>query len=570
MPIRCSEVGDRSRLAGAALSRRALGKLMAIAASSAALPPAITAAAGSAPSAPAAHPLALQDAPRGGSLIIARSADAGTLDPQYSFNGLSLGPLYSVYDTLTAVNPETNQVEGVLAESWDISDDGLEYTLHLRQGITFHDGTPFNADAVTFAFDRILGPAKATASTSWVSAVTGAEVIDEYAVKLLLSEPFSPLLGNLASGYFGIPSPTAVQTMGDDLGTHPVGTGRWKFKEWITGESITFVPNEEYVNVRSIAENKGAPYLDELVFRNIPEAETQIAAFETGEVNMVTPPEREVQRFQEDPAFEVLIPKTSTGTHYVEFSMIEPPAGEFGAQWKPPFDDIRLRQAVAYAINTDEILENVLFGLGTRNYGPMPTGLFAYKPEIEEFGYHFDPERAKALLAEAGWADADGDGVLEKGNAKLEVLFWGWSGQPYEKVVEVIQGQLQQVGFKVNLQLQEVGTFLARLPENISDLNFMGWGQTEPDMLRGMTNGTWGVGRYRTEACQKLVTDALKTTDPAERTELYFAAAKLMLADAALVPMYTPLTPVAVRAEVKGLKMGQQDTPVYEDIYIES
>src|SRR5262249_46202871 len=154
-------------------------------------------------------------------------------------------------------------------------------------------------------------------------------------------------------------------------------------------------------------------------------------------------------------------------------------------------------------------------------------------------------------------------GVLEKGDAKLDVLFWGWSGQPYEKIVQVIQGQLQQAGFTVRLELQEVGTFLGRLPDNVCDLNFMGWGQTEPDMLRGMTNGTWGVGRYRTEACQTLVTDALKTTDRAKRTELYFEAAKLMLADAALVPLYTPLPVIAVRSDVKGLKMGQQDTPVF-------
>src|SRR5262249_10357286 len=158
-----------------------------------------------------------------------------------------------------------------------------------------------------------------------------------------------------------------------------------------------------------------------------------------------------------------------------------------------PFDELRLRQAVAYAIDADSMITSIMEGLATRNYGPMPTGLFAYKPEIEQYGYHYDPAKAKALIAEAGWADTNGDGVLEKGDAKLEVLFWGFSDPTYDKVAQVIQNQLQQVGFKVNLQTLEGGTMLAGLSKNTSDLNLMGWGQTEPDMLRGMTNGTWGL-----------------------------------------------------------------------------
>jgi peptide/nickel transport system substrate-binding protein len=552
-----------------ALSRRDFGKYLAAAAALAGVAPGVTAAAGSSAGALDFKVDALQEGGTGGTLTFARYADAVTLDPQYSFQGIALHVLYCIYDTLTAVDPVTQEVEGILAESWDISEDGLEYTFHLRQGITFHDGTPFTSEAITFAFERILGEASAIASASWVGAVTGATAIDDHTVKLTLSEPFSPLLGNLASGYFSIPSPTAVREKGDDYGHNPIGTGRWIFKEWIAGESITLVPNPDYKNFRSNSVNKGAATLDQLVFRTIPVAETQFAALETGEINMINPPEREVERMQADDAYEIVVSANSDGTTYLEFAMLEIPDGQFGAQWKAPFDDILVRQAVAYGVNADELIEKVLYGLADRNYGPMPTALFAYKPEIEEFGYKHDAEKAKSLLDQAGWVDSDGDGVREKNGAKLEILFWGASNSANEKISQILQSQLAQIGFKVNIELVESGTYLGSLPENKQDFNLTGWGQPEPDMLRGMTNGTWGVGRYRDETYQNLMTQTLQTTDRAERTELYFEAAKKMLADAAIVPLWSPRAVFAVRSNVKGVKLGTQNTVIYEDITIE-
>lgn len=560
-----SENGDQTQigqLLDEAISRRDFGKLMAAAVAAAAVAPA---------GAAAARAAAIQESDRGGTIVLARSGDANTLDPHHTILGLALHVLFCIYDTLTVVNPE-GQVEGVLAESWDISEDGLEYTFHLRQGINFHDGTPFNADAVKFSFDRALDPATNTPTRSWISAIQETQVVDDHTVKMVLSEPFSPLLGNLATAYLGVPSPTAVEQFGDDFGVNPVGTGAWKFKEWISGETITLVPNEEYHNVRSFVNNKGVPYLDELVFRTIPEAETQLAAFETGEVNaFLSVPPREVTRLQGDSNYEVVVSESGSATSYVEFTMLEIPEGEFGAQWKPPFDDVLLRQAVAYAIDADEMIENVLYGLAVRNYGPMPTGMFAYKPEIEEFGYHYDPEKANALLDQAGWIHSDSDGVREKDGAKLDVLFWASNSSTNERIATIIQNQLNQVGFNVSIELIESATFLAQLSENVSNLNLLGWGQPEPDMLRGMTNGTWGVGRYRDEQYQTLVSDALKTTDPAERTEIYFEAAKKMLADAAMVPLWTQLTVMAVRSEVKDFAQGPfyPSSGVWEDVYVE-
>ena len=274
----------------------------------------------------------------------------------------------------------------------------------------------------------------------------------------MLSEPFSPLLGNISIGWYGIPSPTAVQELGDDFGQQPVGTGPWNFKEWVTGESITLEPNAEYQNLRSYVENKGAPSSISSIFRIIPEPETQVPAFETGEVNVDHAAAARSATLSGRSRLPGLRPH---GRHRHRLPRVlhgRTAGGQFGALFKPPFDDLRVRQAVGYGINVDEIIENVLLGLAARNYGPMPTGLFAYKPEIEEFGYHYDPEKAKSLLEEAGWVDSDGDGVREKDGAPLEVLFWTWMAGRNEKIAQVMQSQLGQVGFKVNIEAMDVGS----------------------------------------------------------------------------------------------------------------
>src|SRR5262249_40505694 len=153
-----------------------------------------------------------------------------------------------------------------------------------------------------------------------------------------------------------------------------------------------------YHNYHSYMDNRGAPYLDQLVFTNIPVVDTQLAAIETGEVDVVNLPPREVKRFQADPAYQVYITPTSTGIAYLEFSRLKPPKGQSGVTFLPPFDDIRLRQAVGYTLDVDTIIASVLEGLAVRNYGPIAPGLFAYNPAIEQYGFHHEPDKAKALL----------------------------------------------------------------------------------------------------------------------------------------------------------------------------
>lgn len=524
-----------------------------------------------------------QDAkPTGGQIIVARAGDSDSLDPAHTTAGIAFQVFNNIYDTLIAYNANL-EYEGILAESWAISDDGLEYTFTLRSGITFHDGTEFNAEAVKFNFDRLMNPETNAPAAGWISPLTETRVDDPLTVTLVLSEPFSPLLGNLCLSYFGISSPTAIEQTGDaDYGRNPVGTGPWKFKEWLAGEQIVLVANEDYTNVHSLVTNTGRPYADELIFRNITEDATQIAAIETGEVTIIPLPPREVERFKEDEQYQVLVPERATNIWFIEWSMLPAaeaatpvasatPAGPgtAGQIYKGPyFDDIRVRQAVAYAINPDEIIQSVFQGLAVRNFGPIPTGHFSFTTDIEQYGYHHDPEKAKALLDEAGWT-LNGD-VREKDGQKLEPLLWTWNAGNNVSTVQVLQNQLAAVGFAVKIETMEIATLLARQKENISDFDVMSWGWPEPHLMKMMIEGDAALGLYRNPEYLALVDEASRVTDQAARTELYFKASQIMLADAALVPLWTTMGATGIRAELKDFKLGPTGTAIFEDASFES
>lgn len=331
-----------------------------------------------------------------------------------------------------------------------------------------------------------------------------------------LKEPFAPFLGNICSAYFGIVSPAAVEKYGDEFGKNPVGTGPWKFKEWRTGEEIVLEWNPDYKNFHSYVENKGAPLVGELVFRDIPDEQTQIAAFETGEINVLAVLPHAVADFESNPDVQLFRVEQSVAISFLEFHM-DPPQGEYGAIFHLPFDDLRVRQAVAYGVNADEIIATVLEGLAVRNYGPLPTGVACYDPAIEQYGYHYDPQRAAQLLDEAGWALPPGGSVRQKDGQPLQVTLW-----------------------------------------------------TEPHMLLMMTETAAGIGLYRPEEYRNLVVQASRVVDHEERCRLYVEAMKIMLRDAAMVPLWSPVSVVGARKEVKGFKIGPQGIYVYEDATIES
>jgi peptide/nickel transport system substrate-binding protein len=517
----------------------------------------------------AASPLT-QDEARGGSLVIGRGEDADSLDPIRSGSFATGDTIALIYDTLTTLDMDGSVVPN-LAESWEVSEDGLTYTFTLREGIAFHDGTPFNAEAVKAHFDRTIDPASGGRSASWIDQLQETNVVGDNAVAMVLKAPWSPLLATLTVSAFGIPSPTAVAQFGDDYGQNPVGTGPFMFQEWVPGDHITLVKNPSYQCFLPYVENTGAPYLDEVVWRVIPETQSLITALEAGELSLANLPPQHVRNFVDRSGFTTYTkPDAGTLTNFVEFNF-----------FKPPFDDVKVRQAFAHAIDVDTIIATVMEGQAVRNFCLLPVGLPGWDgAACEQHGYTYDPARASTLLDEAGWV-LEGD-VRMKDGQPLEIAMMTFAIDPFSRVVEVMQGNVAEVGFTMSIETLEVGTELATISQedNPTNLDLINWGWPTSNLLYMMTHSDQPLGRYVTsdqgnvEKYSEIIAQTLSELDPTTSAEFYAQAEALLLDDCAAVPLYSDIYTYATPDTVKGFALGPLNSSYYgilvlQDTYVE-
>ena len=442
-------------------------------------------------------------------LVVGQIAEPASLDPHVSTAANDFRIAVNIYDGLVRNKPGTLEIEPALATDWTISDTGLEYTFNLREGVTFHDGTPFDAEAVKFNFDRMLDEDHPFAATGpfplafFFSAVENVEVVDDLTVKFTLNEPFAPFMSNLASPTGLIVSPAAVEASGADYGRNPVGTGAFKFEEWQSNTSVVASRNEDYWD--------GAPSLEAVIFRPITDANTRVAEMLSGGIDVLleTPPDN-VAQFRDDANYSVV---EAVGPH-VWYVMLNAKEG--------PFADVRVRQAVNYAVNKESLVNDVLQGTAEVSAGPIPPAFnWAYNEEVTPYPY--DPEKAKALLAEAG---AEGATVTflvtEGGSGMLDPVPMGTA----------IQADLAAVGLNVEIQTYEWNTFLSEVNpglEGKADMAEMAWMTSDPDTLPFLTlrtaafpaEGGFNSSYYSNPEVDALLDQARVSTDPDERGELY-------------------------------------------------
>jgi peptide/nickel transport system substrate-binding protein len=499
---------------------------------------------------------------RGGRVVTTVAADADSLNPHRSFNAWFVW--YNMYDTLVSMNMDL-EFEPNLAESWEISDDGLEYTLELREGLLFHDGTPINAEAVQYTNERAAEPE----SAYWF-ALGGAvtEAIDDNTVRLTLPEPYSALMYNLQDEWSAVLSKDAYEERGEDFGRNPVGSGPFKFKEWVPNERITLERFDDYQDFRSYTENEGPPHVDELVFRVIPDLQTRISAFEAGEVNIVELPGQQAERFENDDDFEVFKNLQGVRINYVMFACIDMD-GE--VDFVPPVDEVEVRQAVAYAMNVEDIITGVWAGNAQRNYGILPHGSAGYNPDIEEFGYHHDPDRARELLDQAGWVEGSGN-FRQRDGETLTLVIGSLPDSTPQRIAQLIQNQLQAVGIDAQLRTVEAAVIREARAAGEMHLEHGSYGWGDQDIVYWLANDTsllaGHYGLYN-EEFQNLALEGWAVTDESERAEIYFEATKIALADAAIIPTFTTVEVAGSRSEVRGFKLGPQGKYVYSDVQIE-
>jgi peptide/nickel transport system substrate-binding protein len=442
-------------------------------------------------------------------LVVGQIAEPKSLDPHAVTAVNDFRIVVNVYDGLTRYKDGTLEPEPALAESWTISDDAKTYTFKLREGVKFHDGSNLNAEAVKFNFDRMLNEDHPYHNTGpfplsfYFSSIAETNAIDEYTVEFKLKEPYAPFLSNLAYPTGLIVSPAAVMEHGEDYGRNPSGTGAFKFAEWEANAKAVIVRNDDYWD--------GAPPLEAVVYRPSTDANTRIAEMLAGGLDIMveTPPDALTQ-FRDNADFKVL---EQAGPH-VWFLILNLKEG--------PFANKAIRQAANYAINKKALVQNILQGTADVAAGPTPPAFaWAYNESLQPYPY--DPDKAKALLEEAGY---DGEDltfyVTEGGSGMLDPVAMGTA----------IQADLQAIGMTVNIETYEWNTFLGKVNpglEGKADMAEMAWMTNDPDTLPFLAlrteawpdNGGFNSGYYSNEKVDELLSMARQSTDQDERADLY-------------------------------------------------
>ncbi|MFN8591791.1 MAG: ABC transporter substrate-binding protein [Thermomicrobiales bacterium] len=364
----------------------------------------------------------------GGRVIYGYGAEAVKLDPGDAIDRPSFDVMQNIYDGLVELDQQ-GAIQPALATEWSISDDNLTWTFTLRDDVTFHDGTDFNADAVKVNLDRILDESnKLGTFGQWDPVVAAVNVTGPLEVQVVTKLPAGGLLNLMASGYGGIVSPAAIEQFGADLGRNPVGTGPFVFSEWEQGQRIVLTKNANYWG--------GAPAIDELEFRVIQEDGSRILALEAGDVDVIANVSAQNIPVLRDNSGLVVIQQPTYRLFYWAFNCT-----------KDVFKDVRVRQAFNYLIDRESLVENVLQGVGQPADAPIPPTVVGYAPIGT---YTYDPEKGKALLAEAGFpADWEGVAYLTEGRYYMD-----------RQVGEAIQGMLADAGVNVRVEVLEWGAFI--------------------------------------------------------------------------------------------------------------
>ena len=497
----------------------------------------------------------------GGEWIIGISELPDTLDPHKTGAAIASTILGNAGDSLIAQDYDGNYVPA-LATEWTISEDGLTWTFELRQDVTFHDGTPLDAAAVKFSFDRILDPAtKSITAAGLLGPMASTAAPAPYTFAFTLSEPFSPLLDNLTGSTLSIVSPTAVQAMGEEFGRKPVLSGPWMVDEWRTGDRIILKRNPDYRWAPPFLHQGGPAHIETLTFQSIMEEASRIAAFEAGEIHQATLPSTDVERISSGGESWV-INYLRKGVVFLEFNVT-----------KAPFDDVRVRQAFNHAINKRDVLDTAIEGLGQIAHGFLPPTIVGYWPEIEQYAPAYDPERAKALLAEAGWVP-NGEGVLEKDGQPFAFTALNLPTDAWNRGAQVVQSQLGDLGIAMEIQQLEFATLLEEAKAKKHQAEFMGYTYSDPDIaFLWFHSSNAGAGLNMSHVSDprldELIISGRSTIDPAERAAVYAEMQRYVTDLGLWVPLWIDAFYVAYNKAIHNANFHPDNVTIYFDAWID-
>jgi peptide/nickel transport system substrate-binding protein len=477
----------------------------------------------------------------GATFTFGRGSDSVGLDPVNVTDGESLIVCRQIFDGLLDFTPESTDLAPALAtEVPEPEEDGRSYTFSLREGVKFHDGEPFDAEAVVFNFDRWKdtkneyhkGGGSQTSSFAYYAGMFGGfdddsvietvEAADEYSVRFTLKEPLAPFLRNIAMSPFGIASPKAIRENVEQFWQNPVGSGPFKFSSWKKGSEVRLEKNGDWWGTDiPVEEGGGGPNVDRVVFRSIPDNTSRVAALSGGELSGadgLTPDD--VPTIEDDQDLKVITrPPLNIG--YLAMN-----------NQKKPFDDPKVRRAVVLAINMPEIVESFFGDTAEVASNPMPPTIPFFNEDIEPFSH--DPEEARKLLEEAGLADG------------FETNLWYMPvPRPYmpdgKGIAQAMKQDLEEVGIRAELVTREWGTYLEQTGTGEHDMALLGWtgDNGDPDNFMNVLLSSKGatktdaqnIAYYKNPEFDKLLNQAATTIVEDERRRLYYEAQEIFNED---------------------------------------
>lgn len=459
---------------------------------------------------------------RGGTLIYARNIDAKTLDPHFSAQVSERFALYCIYNTIVRWDPEFN-VLPELAESWDISDDGTVITFHIRPGVTFHDGTDCDAEAVKWNLERILDPDVNSPQRGQLEAIDRVEALDKTTVRVTLKRPWRPLLAALGERPGFVVSPAAVEQYGENFGRNPIGSGPFRLVEWVDDSHIILERFDGYWDT-------GKPYLDRIEIRHVPDIQVRATMLRTGEAHLID---------EVDPSVVSTL-GGAAGVAVEEYKSWR----WYGTQCdvdKPPFDNPDLRKALAYATDREAIKKLIFNDTGRVMTHPIAGG-WAYDPSLDNL-MRFDLEKAREHLARAGVAGQTF--TLTASNSRLE-----------QDLAQVLQAQYQELGINVQIETVDSAEAFQLVKEDKTNWTITNWRpRADPDgLLRILwhSQGFQNTTGFSNPEVDRLLDEAAATYDTQKAAELYHQIERIIVEDAHYVFIHASAVFAARRENVMG------------------
>ncbi|MEW5949187.1 MAG: peptide-binding protein [Thermodesulfobacteriota bacterium] len=479
----------------------------------------------------------------GDTLITGSIGEPSNLIPILASDSSSHEVAGLIYNGLVKYDKDLKLV-GDLAESFEVSKSGLVITFHLRKGVRWHDGQPFTAADVLFTYKTMVDPHTPTAYAEDFLQVERAEATDPYTFRVTYKKPFAPALASWGISILPGHLLEGRDIMKSPLARRPVGTGPFIFKEWKAGEKVVLAYNPDYF--------EGRPYIDRYIYRIIPDSATMFMELKAGGIdNMGLSPlqyarQTEYRKFKENfnkyryPAFAYT---------YLGFNLED-----------EKFRDRRVRQAISYAINRGELIEGVLLGLGQEATGPYKPGTWACNPDVKQYPYN--PVKARELLQEAGWRDADGDGILDKGGMPFRfTIITNQGNDTRARTAEIMQRRLKEVGIDVKIRIIEWAAFIKEFIEKKAfEATILGWTiSQDPDIYDVWHSSKTRPGElnfisYRNTEVDALLEKGRRTFDQEERRKIYWRIQEILAEEAPYVFLYVPDALPVVQARVRGIE----------------